>query len=274
MPGPRQPSPPRWTHRLSIWILALGLSACGKEVFLGSLGDGPGSGGSGGAGGNGDVLWRATFETGDLSEWLGDGGGGTYTDGVTAAPIASRTAARTGQWGGAVSFTSLTPTAWSYLLRNQPSPPEAYYSAWIYLPDTFEIGSWLSVLHFGYSRTGDGNNIGPVWDFNIYPTADGTLIAHLHEASAVANREPTNPIPVRMATWVHFEIFYKKAPDATGRIAIWQDGTQILDLPNVVTAPNAWTEWDVGGASNDVTPAATVYFDDVAISLSRLGPQG
>ena len=104
--------------------------------------------------------------------------------------------------------------------------------------------------------------------------ADGTLIGHLRESSALANREPTNPLPVPMATWVHFEIFYKKAPDATGRITIWQDGTQILDLPNVVTAPNAWTQWDIGGASNDVSPAATVYFDDAAISLTRLGPQG
>jgi hypothetical protein len=267
MPRSRQLWIPRWL----LGSVALCLSACGRQVYLGSLGDG-GPTGSGGA--NGGVLWRATFEPGDLSEWVADGGGGTYTDGTTAAPIASRDAARKGQWGGAVTFTSFAPTAWSYLYREQPSPPEAYYSAWFYLPATFEIGSWLSLLHFGYSRTGDGNNIGPVWDFNIYPTGDGTLIGHLHESSSVANREPTNPLPVPTATWFHYEIFYKKAPDATGRITIWQDGTQILDLTNVVTAPNAWTQWDVGGASNDVSPAATVYFDDAAISLTRLGPQG
>ena len=73
-----------------------------------------------------------------------------------------------------------------------------------------------------------------------------------------------------MGKWVHFEIFYRKAADATGRITIWQDGVQILDHANVATAPTDLLQWDVGGGSNDIAPSpATVYFDDATISLTR-----
>ena len=39
--------------------------ACGRRVYLGNLGDGGGAG----------ILWQATFEPGDLSEWRVDGNG-------------------------------------------------------------------------------------------------------------------------------------------------------------------------------------------------------
>jgi hypothetical protein len=75
-----------------------------------------------------------------------------------------------------------------------------------------------------------------------------------------------------MAKWVHFEILLHKAADTTGRITIWQDGVQILDVTNKVTAPTEWIQWDAGGGSNDIAPSpAAVYFDDATISLTRVG---
>jgi hypothetical protein len=244
-------------------------------VYLGSLGDG-GLGGSGGSNGR-RPLARATFESGDLSEWLGDGGGGTYTDGVTAAPIASRDAARTGQYGGAVSF-HLAHTADGLdvpLYREQPSPPEAYYSAWFYLPATFRdrLLAEPAPLRLQPDGRRQQHRTGLGLSTSIQPrTGRSSHTSANRPPPPTGSRRIRSPFP--WPTWVHFEIFYKKAPDATGRITIWQDGTQILDLPNVVTAPNAWTQWDIGGASTTTSPAATVYFDDAAISLTRLGPQG
>ena len=72
---------------------------------------------------------------------------------------------------------------------------------------------------------------------------------------------------------MHFEILYRKAADATGHITVWQDGAQILDVANALTAPTDWVQWDAGGGSNDLAPSpAVVYFDDATISLSRVGP--
>jgi hypothetical protein len=54
-------------------------------------------------------------------------------------------------------------TSFSYLFREQPSPPEAYYGAWFYIPAGLQIRSWLSLHHFGYHRSAGGgsNDIAP-----------------------------------------------------------------------------------------------------------------
>jgi polysaccharide lyase-like protein len=238
-----------------------GATACGRHVYLGGLGDG----GSG-------ILWQATFETGDLTEWLSDGKGGVYMDNLAGAPAASQDQAHRGGYSGIASFAPLTVTSFSYLFREQPSPPEAYYGAWFFIPASLQVRSWLSLHHFGYHRSAGVAETTPLWDFNVYPGSDGNLIAHVYDATAMANIDQTSPIPVPMAAWVHFEIFFRKAADATGRITIWQDGVQILDHANVVTAPTDLIQWDAGGGSNDIAPSpAAVYFDDATISLTRVG---
>ena len=243
--------------------VALGATACGRHVYLGSAADG----GTG-------ILWQATFEPGDLSEWLGDGHGGIYMDALAGAPAPSQDTAHRGSFSGIATFSPTVVTSFSYLFREQPSPPEAYYGAWFYIPAALQVGTWLSLHHFGYHRSA-GADITPLWDFNVYPGPDGKLIARLYESAVVANFDQTNPIPVPVGQWVHFEIFFRKATDTTGRITIWQDGVQILDHANVATAPTDLLQWDAGGGSNDVAPApAAVYFDDAAISLARVGIDG
>jgi len=241
--------------------VALGATACGRHVYLGSLGDGGGTG----------ILWQATFEPGDLSEWLSDGHGGIYMDSLAGVPAPTQDQAHRGSFSGIATFSPVTVTSFSYLFREQPSPPEAYYGAWFFIPASLQVGSWLSLHHFGYHRSVGVSETTPLWDFNLYPGTDGNLLAHLYDSTAVANFDQASPIPVPLAKWVHFEILFRKSADATGRITIWQDGVQILDHANVVTAPNELLQWDVGGGSNDIAPApAAVYFDDATISLTRV----
>jgi hypothetical protein len=247
--------------------VALGAPACGRHVYLGELAEG-GTGGDSGAG----ILWQATFEPGDLSEWLADGNGGIYMDARATAPAASAVASHRGRFSGSATFAPMGLTSWSYLYRDQPSLPEAYYGAWFYIPATVQIGSWLSLHHFGYHPTAGSTDTMPVWDFHVYPTSDGKLAARLYESSTIKNFEQPAPVPVATETWVHFEIFYRKAADATGRITVWQDGAQILDVTNAITAPTDAVQWDAGGGSNDIAPSpATVFLDDATISLSRVG---
>ena len=245
--------------------VALGATACGRHVYLG----GPGDGGDGADAG---ILWQALFETGDLSEWVGDGNGGIYMDARATAPAASANNSHRGRFSGVATFVPMGLTSWSYLYRDQPSPPEAYYGAWFFIPASTQINSWLSLHHFGYHPTAGSADTMPVWDFHVYPTAAGSLAARLYESSTIKNYEQASPVPVALATWVHFEILYRKAADATGHITVWQDGAQILDVANVVTAPTDAVQWDAGGGSNDLAPSpATVYLDDATISLSRVG---
>jgi hypothetical protein len=243
----------------------LGAAACEQQVNLGAIGDGGAS-----------LLWTATFEPGDLSEWLGDGKGGTYVDNATVAPAATLDAAHRGQHAG---LATVAPAggmpSLNYLFRDQPSPPEAYYSAWFYKPTSYLVRSWLSLTHFRSSQSGDGNNLVAIWDVNLYSRPDGSLIAHLFDYTKGTNVEQANPIPVPVGRWFQFEVLLRKAADATGHVAVWQDGVLILDDPNVPTAPTDWVQWDAGGSSGDIVPSpATIYIDDAAISLSRIGNQG
>jgi len=123
--------------------VALGATACGRHVYLGSAADG-----------GPEILWQATFEPGDLSEWLGDGNGGIYMDNLAGAPAPSQEVAHRGAFSGIATFSPTVVTSFSYLFREQPSPPEAYYGAWFYIPASLQIRSWLSLHHFGYRRSG------------------------------------------------------------------------------------------------------------------------
>src|SRR5438105_9533856 len=93
--APSPPFGPRAGARLAAACLAFAVG-CGQHVRLGELANGVGArdgsaltdagetgdgaaaaggraGGSGGAGGASTVLWKATFEPGDFSEWISDG---------------------------------------------------------------------------------------------------------------------------------------------------------------------------------------------------------
>ena len=247
---------------------AIGAGACDRRVDLGAIGDGGAS-----------LLWTATFEPGDFSEWIGDGMGGTYTENMNANFASVTTAmAHRGRYAGAIPVSTPNgvpggPVSINYLFRNQPSPQQAYYSAWYYIPASVTVGTYLSLSHFRVSHTGDGNDLAPTFDLNLIPIA-GSLRAHLYNYASGNNVEELIPMPVPLSTWVHFEIMLLKAADTTGHVTVWQDGVQILDdPPPLMTAATDWVQWDAGGASTDILPnPAVIYMDDAAISLARLGP--
>src|SRR5205823_6797733 len=69
----------RLAMRTAAVLMIAGPSGCDSHVHLGMIRDGGGSGAAGGSGGSGsdagdggaagNLLWSATFEPGDLSEW-------------------------------------------------------------------------------------------------------------------------------------------------------------------------------------------------------------
>ena len=86
-------SGPRFTFcSMLAACVALGATACGRHVYLGRLAD------SGAPTTAARILWQATFETGDLSEWLSDGNGGIYMDTLAGAPAPSRDTAHRGSY--------------------------------------------------------------------------------------------------------------------------------------------------------------------------------
>ncbi len=250
----------RWPVVLGCALLAA--AACDRRVDLGAIGDGAAS-----------LLWSATFESGNLSEWTGDGQGGAFNENIAFVPSATTTIAHSGRYAGSVTLSpTASMTSTNYLFRNAPSPAAAYYSAWFYVPSSVTVGAWLSLIHFRGSQTADGNAPFATWDVNLYPRADGSLAAQLYDYSSQINTRQLTPVPVPFDTWVQFEVHFVKATDATGRIEIWQDGALILARVGLATVTNDWLQWDAGGACDALSSSpATVYLDDAAISTARLG---
>jgi hypothetical protein len=245
---------------------AMAAAACDRRVNLGAIGDGGAS-----------VLWRATFEPGDLSEWMGDGNGGTRVENAPAAPFVTTDIAHNGSHAGVATVApAMGMPSLSYLFRQEPSPPEAYYSAWFYLPASLVAPAWLSLHHFRSSSGAQSNDLVAIWDINLYSLpGGGGLAAQLFDYATQFNLQQPNPVPVPTASWVHFEVLLRKAADPSGRIAVWQDGVLILNRSGVVTARSPWIQWEAGAASGEVSPSpAEIYVDDAAISLTRLGPSG
>ena len=79
---------------------ALLAGGCSQQVHLGDIGDGAAS-----------ILWSATFEVGDLSEWEADGHGGTYVDNAPAAPSVNHDLAHRGRYSGLAIFAPLVGVA-------------------------------------------------------------------------------------------------------------------------------------------------------------------
>jgi hypothetical protein len=243
--------------------LALTTAGCDRHVDLGAIGDGGAS-----------LLWRGGFEGGDLSEWTSDGNGGARVENAPAAFAVTGGVVHRGRYAGAAAIAPvLGMDSLNYLYRAEPSPPEAYYSAWFYIPSPVTVGQWLSLHHFRGSAAGSPDDLTGIWDVNLYELPGGGLAAQLGDFISSFNLRQTAPIPVPLDAWVHFEVYFGKAADATGRVSVWQDGQLILDRPDVVTARSPLVIWEVGGGTDNVTPSpATVYVDDAAISLVRLGP--
>lgn len=253
-----------------------GNGGVGNRGGAGAVGGSGALGGAGGAGATGP-LWTATFEPGDLSEWLQDGDGRTFRSNITMAPTATTELAHTGRYSGKAMLMPASMPSIEYFCRVLPSPPEAYYSAWFYIPATYSVKTWLSIIHFQGSDKADGRNPFPTWDINLNPQPDGSLTAQLFNFVTTKPLFQTQPIPVPIGKWVHFEVLLKKATSATGGVAVWQDGTAILKVEDVATifGLSDWTEWMVGSSADGITPSVgAVYVDDAAISLTRLGPGG
>jgi len=93
-----------------------------------------------------------------------------------------------------------------------------------------------------------------------------------HDRGVQMGRADRPALPI--GRWFHLEVFLRVATDATGGLAIWQDGIQVFDLTGVSTTVSPWVSWSVGNIAEQLSPeTVTVYVDDAAISPDRLGPR-
>jgi hypothetical protein len=239
---------------------AFGLLGCGAKPV--DLGRDP------------QVLWWTDYETADFSDWTGDGQGSTWlASGGTVDP--SRDYARSGSYSmrSVVVSPGLGTQSAGNARRSGNLPPEAYYSAWFYIPAPITATDyWLFSKFRSRTVVSDPNTFVDVWDMDIRVQQGALHFAlYSHDAS---RDEPALASPlVPIGRWFQLEAFLRPTPNASGRLSVWIDGSLLYDLVDTPTMPTTYVEWSVGGIAEVISPpGAALYVDDAAISTRRLGP--
>jgi hypothetical protein len=226
------------------------------------------------------VLWSADAETGDLSQWSGDRGGGVYNTGSGVVRV-QRSVVRSGRYAMRFSITGADGAAGNQATRIfrwrtadwKPLPVAGYYSAWLYFPRRVRPAQFWNILQ--WMTKVSGSQIYPTFVLDVAARRSGAMYLHLWDAIGARGRGASRR---NLATgrWVHIEAFYRWSTSESGRVTVWQDGRQVIDAPRVRTSypstdPNR-RAWSLNNYTNGITPsAATIYADDVAISAERLG---
>jgi hypothetical protein len=156
----------------AIWLLA----GCTPALDLGS-----------------DVIWSTDFESGDLSDWSAPPGtGGVYLADAGPSDAAfeiSDAQAHSGQFSARFTSvagaqpTSRYPPGGGGLYKSAVFPAQAYYSAWYYIPRSYQTLSDWSILKLMVPVLGPGQTSNAADSGDA--ATDATLDAPSGEAGAV-----------------------------------------------------------------------------------------
>jgi hypothetical protein len=215
-----------------------------------------------------DLPWTTGFETTGFCDFARAGGfcyskpDASYT--IVDAP------AHDGRSAAAFSVTTDPARSGSQArcFREGALPGEAVYGAWFYVPSLAEnAGNW-NLMHF---QGGAPNALHGLWDVSLDNADDGNLFLYLFDfLGAGIRRAPAGAVPpVPIASWFHVELRLRRAADATGEVALYQDGLLVLELTSLRTDDTDFGQWYVGNLASGLNPLdSTVYIDDVTISAA------
>jgi hypothetical protein len=146
-------------------------------------------------------------------------------------------------------------------------PAAAYYGAWYFIPATATNTALWNLVHF---RGGTSAQQHGLWDISLVNGANGALEAVVFDFLNGTTRRASRPTPVPIGEWFHLELYLKRAADATGEVALYQDDQLLFEAKNLITDDTSWGEWYVGNLATRLAPRdSTLYVDDVTIRSTR-----
>lgn len=160
------------------------------------------------------------------------------------------------------------PESQTRCYRQGVLPSKAFYGAWYYIPATAtNDGNW-NLLHFRGSDEVSGVTHG-LWDVSLWnsPGPGGKLLTRVlnlmprpgSSAAALGHEVP-------IGRWFHLVFYLNRSKDATGEVALYQDGVRVVEFKNLRTDDSNWGQWYVGNLATMLSPAeSTLYVDDVSI---------
>jgi hypothetical protein len=238
-----------------------------------------------------DVVWSADQETGDLSQWTSNGEGrsvfnpgdeSSHTLDPNVEPpnsdlsvSATSEVSHSGRHALKLSNpgnTSKRDTGME-LFRVVGPVDDAFYSAWFMLPLDFKINSALTIVRLR-AQDSDGALFNGE-ELQLRSLATGGYVLQVFNNNSAFLLEPLPEVPPHLEAgkWSQIEARYQ--PNAGGRLRVWLDGTLAYDLSGRPAAAGDDLVFSICNTGEIFTPAPLLLFvDDVAVSLSRVGPSG
>ncbi|MET0790788.1 MAG: heparin lyase I family protein [Polyangiaceae bacterium] len=154
-------------------------------------------------------------------------------------------------------------------VRQGELPQAAYYGAWYYIPQAPNDKSVWNLWHFQGGDDPDSQH--DLWDVSLANGAQAGdwELTVLDRPSGFDNYRSADHIRIPIGSWFHIELFLKRASDATGVVALYQDGVQLFNEVNLTSDASKFTQWYVGDWAHGPTPETSIlYVDDVSISAT------
>ena len=225
------------------------------------------------------IVWKATHETGNISEWQQHGdfisqGQSAYFSMVT--PFS-----HSGKYSVSLTIDtegqSNSGSYAAYLFFWDQLPDDAYYySAWYYIPAGTQPQDWWNIWQWKSTYNGNTDYSVPMYIIDVFEQTNGQLALHLVHRPDIDEkidyRQNKKVVPTNQ--WFHIEAYYRKAVDQTGQVIVWQDGEELFNLTDVQTTEKDNTVyWSVNHYTDFILPnPSSIYIDDAVISTERIGP--
>ena len=147
-------------------------------------------------------------------------------------------------------------------------PVEAYYGAWYYIPSDLSGAHDWNLFHFQGGKP--GGLLHGLWDVSMTDSPGNGLSAFVFNAIQNGHYGQADPKPIPRDRWFQLEFYLKRATDATGEVALYQDGEEVIRRTGLVTDDTPYGQWYVGnyaGAFDNSSAIVSVYVDDVTVRL-------
>jgi Polysaccharide lyase len=260
---------------LVLAVMTCGLAACEPTVVIGQWACPASSADAGAVPAIGDpvsIPWFTGFENRDCD--YQHAGGFCFHTGPASVDFVTSTA-HSGEFSAAFNVTGddTANAGQVRCVRQGVLPQEAYYGAWYYIPANVTNSGLWNLFHFAGADTPTSMQQPPLWDVSLVNGSNGQLNARVYNPLwklGDPNPNVGDAPPAPIGSWFHLEFYLKRAKDATGEAALYQDGKRVVDFTNLITDNTNWGRWYVGNLADSLNPPdSTLYVDDVTIAATQ-----
>jgi len=223
------------------------------------------------------IVWSATHETGDISEWKEHGD--FIRQGYSGAYHMVSPHAHSGIFSVSLSIDTMAPSDSgahaAYLMFWDQLPENAYYySAWFYIPSEIKPDQWWTIWQWKSTFDGNSDNSKPMFSLGVEVDDQYKFLRLIYRPdleSKTSFMQTKAPLP--RDRWFQIEAYYEKST-TKGKVIVWQDGREIFNVDKLPTVLKDGTVyWSVNHYADKISPSpATIFIDDAIISLDKISP--